>query len=197
MATADEDGPDPAGEDGVPAIIVPAGGRRVRWVPEGAEGAYGQGPLLGDPEGPTPLADDLPDRGIPPPALWAMKGLRTSWSAGASDGDALRWHSGGDERLDVIDDGPHHCMISRLVGWTPDGTVFCLVSRISRVDFELARQGQEDVGDLLSLGRRFSLCGVTDGPVGNVVLAASYRRYRDIPLEYLPPSPPVEFEEPP
>jgi hypothetical protein len=133
-------------------------------------------------------------------ALWAMKYLRHGWSSWSSDPDAIdriRWKSAdGDEpALFVIDDGYDHCMVARFVGSSPDGCTYCLVARIMRLDFEEVHNGEMEPSELFSLGKGFTLCGVVAGSVSNVVRVASYRRFKDVPSDFLPPSRFIEFAE--
>jgi hypothetical protein len=95
----------------------------------------------------------------------------------------------------VIDDGSDHCMVARLVGGSPDGCTYSLVARIKRVDFDDVRAGWAPAADLFRHGKEFTLCGVVEGSVSNVVRVAGYRRYKHVPDEYLPPAPFIEFDE--
>jgi hypothetical protein len=95
----------------------------------------------------------------------------------------------------VIDDGSEHCMVARLVGASPDGCTYCLVARIKRVDFDDVRAGWTQAADLFTHGKEFTLCGVVEGSVSNVVRVAGYRRYKHVPVEYLPPAPFIDFDE--
>jgi hypothetical protein len=95
----------------------------------------------------------------------------------------------------VIDDGSDHCMVARLVGSSPDGCTYSLVARIKRPDFDDVRAGWAPATDLFTRGKEFTLCGVVEGSVSNVVRVAGYRRYKHVPVEYLPPSPFIRFDE--
>jgi hypothetical protein len=113
--------------------------------------------------------------------------------------DQIRWASGPDDpdaEIYVIDDGDGHCMVSRLVGLSPDGCTYCLVARVKRLDFEDVRSGRAEVLDLFSRGKQFTLCGVVEGAISNVVRVAGYRRYKDVPANYLPPTALIEFDGP-
>jgi hypothetical protein len=127
-----------------------------------------------------------------------MRDLRHKLFSAASDSDVIRWVSGGEDAHTAtyaIDDGYDHCMVARMVGVSPDGCTYCLVTRVKRLDFEEVRQGQADVSVLMSLGHGFTLCGVTAGLVSNVVHVARYRRVKDVPVEYLPGSEFIHFAE--
>ena len=145
----------------------------------------------------TPLAIGESDGSIPAGPLWAMKYLRHGQHGPLTGHDApeeLRLAvSSGDETVYVIDDGASHCMVARRVGSAPDGCLYCLVARVKIDDVQDVRDGWAPLSGLFSLGRELTLCGVVEGSVSNVVRVASYRKYRDVPDEYLPPSPIIEF----
>ena len=87
-------------------------------------------------------------------------------------------------------------MVARLVGGSADGCTYCLVARVKRVDFEDVRAGWAQAIDLFSRGREFTLCGVVEGAVSNVVRVADYRKYKDVPPDYLPPASYIAFDQP-
>ncbi|HEY1989884.1 MAG TPA: hypothetical protein VGG43_10485 [Acidimicrobiales bacterium] len=147
----------------------------------------------------TPLALGESDGSIPAGPLWAMKYLRHGQHGpltGHDAPEALRLAvSIGDETVYVIDDGASHCMVARRVGSAPDGCLYCLVARVKIDDVQDVREGWAPLSDIFSLGRELTLCGVVEGSVSNVVRVASYRKYRDVPDEYLPPSTFIEFPD--
>jgi hypothetical protein len=198
---ADSDGTDGiVGADGFRPVVAPSSPNRLPLVPLGAEGAYGQSPLIPVPMSSTPLDSGEAEDRIPSAALWAMKDMRHKLFSTTSDADVIRWKSGGedaDSATYAIDDGYDHCMVARLVGVSPDGCTYCLVTRVQRLDLEEVRQGQAEVSTLMSLGRAFTLCGVTEGSVANVVHVARYRRIHDVPVDYLPGSQFIHFAESP
>jgi len=189
------------GPDG-PAVPLPLTPRRnvVTVLGEANRFGLGNGTPRSEPTSSTPLDDEASEGAVPTAPLWAMKYLRhrqLGASGGPDDPDALRVTVGrGDGSVSVIDDGPDHCMVARQVGATPDGCEYCLVARVDAVDAHLALSGVTEAADLFALGRELTLCGVTEGTVSNVVRVAGYRRFRDVPTEYLPPSPFVAFPEP-
>ena len=196
---AEKDGPDETvgGDDDRPIPIFPLGNRSL-WLLKTAEGGLGHSPLLSEPKGSTPLDSRETEGSIPSAALWAMKDMRRKLFNTTSGSDAIRWQSGEeDEHLAVyvIDDGYDHCMVARFVGSSPDGCTYCLVTRIKRLDFEDVRNGEAEAPTLFSLCHSFGLCGVVEGSISNVVRVAGYRRYRDVPAEYLPPSTFIQFAE--
>ncbi len=161
--------------------------------------ATGVGQPLSEPTASTPLAVDEAEGAVPTAPLWAMKYLRHGGhgAAGGGEGpDVLRVAVGRDDgAVYLIDDGPSHCMVSRQVGVAPDGCRYCLVARVDVVDARMAISGVTEATDLFALGRELTLCGVVEGAVSNVVRVAGYRKLRDVPAEYLPPAPFLEFPE--
>ncbi len=162
------------------------------------------GPLLSTPIESTPLERDGggpgPERDavVPPALLWAMRAMKTH---GRSHGDSLDGAErlqtllgAGDATVAVIEDGDDHCMVARDLGSSPDGCRFVLVARLSRLDVEDVLAGWTEAAGLFALASGFTLCGVFQGDVSNVIEAADYRHLRDVPAEYLPPSPPLTFE---
>jgi hypothetical protein len=113
--------------------------------------------------------------------------------------EQIRWASDPDDRdagIYVIDDGDDHCMVSRLVGISPDGCTYSLVARVKRLDFEEVRSGWAEPANLFLQAKEFTVCGVVQGAISNVVRVAGYRRYKDVPADYLPPNGPIEFDGP-
>jgi hypothetical protein len=159
----------------------------------------GGAPKMSEPVTSTPLAIGESDGSIPAGPLWAMKYLRHGQHGPLTGHDApeeLRLAVGAeDEMLYVIDDGASHCMVARRVGSAPDGCLYCLVARVKVDDVQDVRDGWAPLSDIFALGRELTLCGVVEGSVSNVVRVASYRKYRDVPDEYLPPSPFIEFPD--
>jgi hypothetical protein len=102
-----------------------------------------------------------------------------------------------DDALYITDDGPDHCMVGRRVGHAPDGCTYCLVARISLDQYEELVEGDIDPTQAFSDARDISLCGVfgDEQAVSNVLLVEHYTRPGDVPDEYLPPSPFVEFTD--
>jgi hypothetical protein len=147
----------------------------------------------------TPLAIGESESSIPTGPLWAMKYLRHGQHnalTGQNAPEALRLAvSTGDETIYAIDDGASHAMVARRVGSAPDGCLYCLVARV-RIEAVLdVREGLAPLADVFGGGKELTLCGVVEGSVSNVVRVASYRKYRDVPADYLPPSPFIEFPD--
>jgi hypothetical protein len=167
----------------------------------GTAGGYitGRAPQLSEPPTSTPLAIGETEGSIPTGPLWAMKYLRHGQYGALTGHDApeeLRLAIGSDgDTTYVIDDGASHAMVARRVGSAPDGSLYCLVARVRIEDVQDVRNGWAPADGLFAGGRELTLCAVVEGSVSNVVRVAGYRHYRDVPPEYLPPSPFIEFTE--
>jgi hypothetical protein len=151
-------------------------------------------------EGPDPGIEGEDD--IPGAPLWAMTTrMHTNRRKEPGEEGRIRRRLGDDldDAVYVIDDGADHCMVGRRVGRAPDGCVYCLVARISLDSFVDVEAGDVDRDELYSDARDISLCGVFEGQhaSSNVLLVQHYRRVRDVPAEYLPPSPFIEFTDDP
>ena len=170
---------------------VPSG---IASVSDASGGAVGISPLLFTPEESTPPGHDGVDPEIPAVARWAMEDRRHS-SRNVDPDDTIECRLGtGDATVYVIDDGPDHCMISRLVGEDEDGCVYCLVARIASDRFAELRDGAAALEDAFAGAHDIALSSVFESPdVSNVVLVEHYPRVRDVPPEYLPPSPFIPF----
>lgn len=160
-------------------------------------GLIGAGVWPREPATSTPL-DDGEGGDIPEAVLWAMKYHR-HLHLGSREGEELRATlGGGDATVYVIDDGPNRCMVGRVVGTGADGCTYCLVAGIDLGTYWRFARGDDQVTGIFADARHHVLCAVyVDVPgVSNVVEAARYRHADDVPLEYLPGSPPVDFADP-
>ena len=186
-------------EDRLPSPLIPGRGGVFKSFLGSALAFNGGAPKMSEPATSTPLAIGESEGSIPAGPLWAMKYLRHGQHGPLTGHDApeeLRLAVGvGDDVLYVIDDGASHCMVARRVGSAPDGCLYCLVARVKIADVQDVRDGWAAPSGLFSLGRELTLCGVVEGSVSNVVRVAAYRKYRDVPDEYLPPSPFIEFPD--
>ena len=184
-------------EDRLPHRLIPGRGGLFKSLLGSSLAFNGGAPS--EPATSTPLAIGESEGSIPAGPLWAMKYLRHGQHGPLTGHDApeeLRLAvSAGDQTVYVIDDGASHCMVARRVGSAPDGCLYCLVARVKIADVQDARDGWAPLSGLFSLGRELTLCGVVEGSVSNVVRVAAYRKYRDVPAEYLPPSPFIEFPD--
>lgn len=138
---------------------------------------------------------------IPPAPLWAMTNrMHSLRRTEPGEESYIRRRVGDDDdALYVIDDGADHCMIGRRVGHAPDGCVYCLVARITLEQYADLVAGELTARDVFSDARDISLCGVfeEEGAASQVFLVQHYRRPRDVPADYLPPNPFLEFTDDP
>jgi hypothetical protein len=146
----------------------------------------------------TPLEEDEPEGVVPPSPLWAMKDRRhEQWPHVFGHPDRIRAQVGaGDATVYVIDDGKRHCMIGRRVGATIDGCVYSLVGRITKQTYEALSSGSIDSRQAFLTAAEAGLSGTADGPgVSNIFDVDYYAHADEIPVEYLPPAPFIEFAE--
>ena len=147
------------------------------------------------PEDATPLEEHEPEGTVPPSPLWAMKerahggihlfGHPARIRAAVGSGDAVVYG---------IDDGPHHCMIGRVVGQTTDGCTYSLIGRVDLATWQDLAGGTIDGATAFAAAREIGLSGtVEDGGVSNVFDVDWYERPDDVPTGYLPPSPRIRF----
>jgi len=178
---------------GPPRPIPVAGGLTL--------GALGTPPVVFVPSTSTPLEEDDPESPIPPTALWAMKYRRhLHLRLGRREQERLRTCLGdGDGAVYLIDDGGNHAMVSRLVGIDDEGSVYCLVGRITEAVYDRYAAGEAAVEGIFAESRELALCSVFAAPdaVSNVVVADKYSSVDEVPPEYLPPSPFLAFTEDP
>lgn len=176
------------------------------------EPEFGDQPESGDrfagPDGapdaaPDPAPDSDSEGGdeddIPPAPLWAMRvRMHSRRHPGPGEEGRIRRCLGeGDEALYVIDDGPDHCMVGRRVGRASDGCTYCLVARVPLEHYADLEAGDAVAADAFSGARDIALCGVfeQDRGASNVFVVQHYRRGRDVPADYLAPSPFIEFTD--
>jgi len=144
---------------------------------------------------PTPLAEGEVDESIPPAVLWSMK-YRRHLRLGSREDEELREHLGeGDEAVYFIDDGPNRCMVGRIVGTSSDGCTYCLVASTGLGSYWSCANGVLPLTEIFSGTRHLSLCSVyqADRGASNVMEVERFSRARDVPVEYLPPHPLIEF----
>jgi hypothetical protein len=187
-------------EDRVPPWINPeeSGVSGISSVSGLSPGAIGVSPLIFSPDASTPLETNEPEGAIPSTALWAMKDRMHSHRLleVAEPGSVNCCLGTGDWAIYVIDDGRDHCMISRLVGRSPDGCVYCLAARISIYRYEQLRDGEVALAEAFSDAHDICLCGVfEDELASNVILVEHYKHADSIPDEYLPPAPFLDFSD--
>jgi hypothetical protein len=143
--------------------------------------------------------DESPAEEIPLVVLAAMRDrMHARRLSSVDDSGHVRESLGtADDDVHVVDDGADHCMIGRPVGHAPDGCVYVLVARISRDRYEQLREGEVEMAEAFADGRDISFCAVyeVEGLVENIALVRRFRQGDDVPAEYLPPSPFLEFAD--
>ena len=158
--------------------------------------------MANDEEGEPVVTSDGSAEGedeIPPALLWAMRTRMHSHRLlePGEEGHIRRCLGTGDDALYVIDDGADHCMVGRLVGHASDGCTYCLVARISLGRYADLEAGDLAGADAFSDARDISLCGVFEAEqaASNVILVQHYTHLADVPVDYLPSSPFIEFAD--
>jgi hypothetical protein len=143
----------------------------------------------------TPLEETNDEHLIPRYALWSMKYLRHEGLFGRSEWEIRSCFGEGPNTVYVIDDSRKSCLISRRVGEGTDGATYCLVARIPIASYEQLTDGASPQV-IFARARDFFLCAVFDAieAVSNVSVVESFDSSDNVPSEYLPPHPPVEFE---
>jgi hypothetical protein len=142
----------------------------------------------------TPLEETNDESLIPRYALWSMKYLRHGGFFGRSEWKIRECFGDGSDAVYVMDESRKSCLISRKVGEDSGGTTYCLVARTAIASYEQLIDGVSS--QVIFAGAcDFSLCAVFDAidAVSNVSVVESYDTSDDVPLNYLPPHPPVEF----
>ena len=148
------------------------------------------------PENATPLEEDEPEGTVPPSPLWAMKERRHEQLLHLfGHPHRIRACIGtGDAAVYAIDDGKHHCMLGRRVGATLDGCVYSLITRVTLDTYQSLVSGAIDGRQAFLAGHESGLSGTVEDPgVSNIFDVDYYQQPDEIPAEYLPPSPFIEF----
>ncbi len=143
----------------------------------------------------TPLEEEEADAQLPSSALWAMK-YRRHLRLGRREDDFFRTVlCENTDPIYVLDDGASHRMIGREVGVDEVGLTYYLIGRITLDAYEQFVPDGADVTDIFSVAADLSLCSVYEAPeaVSNVLLVEDYRGIDDVPADYLPLSPLIEF----
>jgi hypothetical protein len=146
------------------------------------------------PKASTPLHEDMTDVPIPTFALWSMKYLRHAHLFGRADADIREVFGQGEHAIYVLDDDRKHCLVSREVGRSPDGCIYCLVAQIPIATYDELVDGAPP-DSAFADARSFTLCTVFEAQdgVSNVAVSERYKELADVPPEYLPPNPPLRF----
>jgi hypothetical protein len=162
-------------------------------------GAMGIGAPLSDPSESTPLEEDESSGPVPPALLWAMKDrLHFHLLPEHRGAKRIRACLGlGDGAVYAIDDGHTHCMIARRVGASPDGCTYCLVGRLTLEHYHQFANGERPTHEMFTEAHDISLLGVYEDrqDVSNVFTVRHFAHVGDVPSEYLPPSPFIQFSE--
>jgi hypothetical protein len=145
----------------------------------------------------TPLEEDEPEGIIPPSPLWAMKDRRHEQWLFFGHADRLRLAVGsGDAAVYVMDDGKHHRMIGRRVGASLDGVVYSLVARVDRATSDALVSGAISGAEAFARSHEAGVVATAEGEgVSNLFDIDHYARPDEIPAEYLPPQPFIEFRQ--
>jgi hypothetical protein len=193
--TDPSDDPDFISEDGAgfATPIGPAFSQVSHWI-------MGSPTPVFVPKTSTPLEEEDDDDGaVLRPALWAMKYRRHGHLLNRAEVVIRECDGAGDHAVYIIDDGRKHCTVSRKVGASPDGCVYFLVARITASSYERLIDDASREDDLFADADELCLCAVFEAEesVSNVSVVEEYATVEEVPPEYLPPSPAVEFTETP
>jgi hypothetical protein len=146
------------------------------------------------------LEEDDTDGVIPHAPLWSMKYHRHLHLFDRTDTPIRAAFGEGDQAVYLIDDGRKHCVVSRVVGASPDGCTYCLVAQISMETYERLANGEMAADAIFAGARDFAMCAVFEAQVedapSNVTVAEQYAGLDDVPAEYLSPNPFIEFDDP-
>ncbi len=80
----------------------------------------------------------------------------------------------------VLDDGRKHCAVERFVGASPDGCTYVPVRQIGMAPYEALVDNLSSPEDVFT--KAHEIC-----------LVESFGRVYGVPLDYLPPNPPIAF----
>jgi hypothetical protein len=136
---------------------------------------------------------------IPHAPLWSMKYHRHLHLFDRTDEPIRAAFGEGDQTIYLIDDGRKHCVVSRVVGASPNGCTYCLVAQITMESYERLANGEVPAGTMFAAARDFAMCAVFEAQVGdapsNVTVVEQYTGLDDVPAEYRSPSPFIEFAD--
>jgi len=162
-----------------------------------APGALGTPPTVFVPKVSTPLAEDDAGGAVPHFALWAMKYQRHAHIFRRTEVEIREARGDGYRTVYLIDDGRDHAMVCRMVGSSPDGCTYCLVGRITMESHERLIHDGGAIGHIFSEASELCVCSVYEAEeaVSNVALVETFASIDEVPTEYLPPNPPLEFTD--
>jgi hypothetical protein len=144
-----------------------------------------------------PLEESGGEGVIPTAALWAMKYRSHGHFLGRAEATIRERYGSGDGAVYILDDGRKHCLVSRMVGASPDGCTYCLVAQITMASYEQLVDQRSPVENIFDGARQACLCVVYEevDAVSNVAVVESFDAIDQVPVEYLPPSPAIVFAE--
>jgi hypothetical protein len=147
----------------------------------------------------TPLEADDSDDAMPSFALWSMRYLQHGHLFGKAESVIRESYGRDDHVVYVMDDGRKHCLISRLVGTSPDGCAYPLVGHITVEAYERLVDDHTLTDRIFREAERLCLCAVFEAreAVSNVSVVRSFSSIDEVPPEYLPPSPALKFTDVP
>jgi hypothetical protein len=132
---------------------------------------------------------------IPRFASWSMRYLQHSHFLNRPEIEIRARFGEGENAVYVVDDGRKYCLVCRQVGSDSDGCTYALVAQVTITSYENLVDGAPTLSAFLT-ARSWSLCAVYEAvdAVSNVAVVETYSTIDEVPVEYLPPHPPVEFE---
>jgi hypothetical protein len=147
----------------------------------------------------TPLEAEDCDGAMPSFALWTMTYLQHGHLFSRAESVIRESYGDGDHVVYVMDDGRKHCLISRLVGSSPEGCVYPLVGQITIEAYERLVDDPTLTDSIFEEAQRLCLCAVFEAreAVSNVSVVRSFASVDEVPSEYLPPSPVLKFTDVP
>jgi len=147
----------------------------------------------------TPLETDDSDGTMPTFAEWTMKYLQHGHLFSKAESVIRESYGDGDHVVYVMDDGRKHCLISRLVGTSPEGCVYPLVGRITIESYERLVDDHTLTDRVFEEAEDLCLCAVFEAreAVSNVSVVRSFAGIDEVPPEYLPPGPALKFTDVP
>jgi hypothetical protein len=128
---------------------------------------------------------------IPHAALWSMKYQRHLHLFDRTDVQIRQRFGTGDHAIYIIDDGRKHCLVSRIVGGSPDGCTYRLVAQITIDSYEQLVNEETPIDNVFADASDFAMCAVfeaeVEGAPSNVTLTERYATIDDVPSQYRGP----------
>ena len=102
----------------------------------------------------------------------------------------------GNSTLYALEDGGDRLMMGRGVGEDGEGCIYCLVGAGSLALLAMLETGELSPAEAFDDAGELTLCSVyQDGQVDNVVMVQHYRVIQDVPVEYRPGQPFLQFTD--